>query len=133
MTWEAAFIRLACVRDELEASRFALGYAQRRIAAGEDVLEGVAGVKTAHLSRSASRIDATYTLRLFAEFEAILRDYLAVARPSPRRRRVRMELLLNRVAAICSIPYDALTQAHRVREHRNSLIHLADRPGQLTF
>ncbi|MDB5356933.1 MAG: hypothetical protein JWN24_3386 [Phycisphaerales bacterium] len=78
-------------------------------------------------------LEPTYTLRLFAEFEGILRDYWAIARPSPRRRLTRMEILMARVAARVNIPTDALAAADLVREHRNEIIHGGSGAQRLTF
>ena len=67
-------------------------------------------------------LEGTYTIRLFSEFEGILRDYLATNRPGrpvPRTAQV----LIDRCAAHASVPNDRRLAAHDVRNHRNSLVH----------
>jgi hypothetical protein len=123
MNWDEAFSRLTQVRNELEAARLALARAQRAIADGEAFPGSGSAVKPSHVDQCARHVELTYLLRLFAEFEGILRDYWAVARPAARRRRTNMEILLNRVAILCTVPYDTLQGAHQVREYRNLLTH----------
>lgn len=123
MHWEEAFSRLSGVRDEFEAAKFSVAYAQSGISAGEGVLKAGAAVKPSHLRRCAENLEMTYLLRLFAAFEGVLRDYWRVARPSPRPRRTQMEILIDRVAILCIIPSDTRDEAHEVREYRNSLVH----------
>lgn len=126
MDWNEAFARLNGVRDELEAARAAVAHTQAALRAGEAVLKGAVGVRPSHMARCGNNLQRTYALRLFAEFEGILRAYWAVARPvrvQDRRRRTSMETLLNRIAVICTIPFDVLDSAHDVRKYRNSLIH----------
>ena len=132
MTWDEAFSRLRDVRDELEAARFALAHAQAAIADGQDFLRASA-VKPSHVNQCASNLELTYVLRLFAEFEEVVRDYWNTVRPRRRPRRTNMEILLNRVAILCSIPYDTLQRAHAVREYRNTLVHAGGEGPLLTF
>lgn len=122
MDWKTAFSRLGGVRDELEAARLSVAHAQRALDAGEDFL-GRAAVKPSHVRDCARALEFTYLLRLFAEFEGVLRDYWRAARPSPRPRRTHISTLMNRVAIVCSIPADALADAHEVRDYRNALAH----------
>jgi len=132
MTWDEAFSRLTAVRDELEAARFSLRRAQEALQAGEDFLGHQSAVRPSHVRECARHLEMTYLLRLFAEFEHVLRDYWHTARPRAVRRRTRMEILINRIAAICAIPFDALENAHDVREYRNAIVH-SDEASRLTF
>jgi len=128
--WEA-FARLKSVQDELEAARFSVGATSR--AARADVTVLAEPIKPTPLRDCASNLELTYLLRLFAEFEAVVRDFWASARPSRRRRRTRMEVLMNRVAIECRIPADVLQKAHEVREYRNAAVHDRDRSGEFNF
>src|SRR5437868_14584300 len=85
--------------------------------------ESIRPLRPSHLRDCATNLELTYVVRLFAEFEAILRDFWAVVRARRRCRRTRMEVLMNRVAAECSLPWDALNKAHAVREYRNAIVH----------
>ncbi|HVT88633.1 MAG TPA: hypothetical protein VHD56_07270 [Tepidisphaeraceae bacterium] len=133
MARKEAFQRLGNIKDELEASRFAIECAQREIKSGKDTLKATSGVLPSHLRNCAANLEVTYSLRMFAGFEATLRKYLSAVRPSPRPRQTRMEHLMNRIATICSVPYDVLNQAHSVRKYRNEVIHQRELAGRLTF
>jgi len=121
MTWKEAFSRLDTVQDELEAARFALNLLQRALAQGEGVLAADSSIRPSHVRNCAKNLETTYLLRLFAEFEAVLRDYWAAARR--RSRRTQMEILINRVAILCAIPEEVMVRAHKVRDYRNEALH----------
>jgi hypothetical protein len=70
---------------------------------------------------ASARLDGTYVIRLFAEFETGLRLYWLAARKTDPPGRMRD--LLDGVAAARRIPYDQLKEAHVVRDYRNSLLH----------
>lgn len=72
--------------------------------------------------RNASeRLEGTYLIRLFAEFETALRLFWSASKGSEPPSRTRD--LLDGVAAKQKIPYDQISNAHRVREYRNTLVH----------
>ncbi len=66
-------------------------------------------------------LEATYLLRLFAEFEAGLRDVWenAYTRPTTPR----MTDLVEATAAYGDVPDDIKDSTHEVRRFRNSLVH----------
>ncbi len=68
-----------------------------------------------------NNLESTFFIRLYAEFEAGLRDawLLAFGRPTEPQ----MRDLLHAIAARCYIPHDWLDHVHEVREYRNALIH----------
>ena len=68
-----------------------------------------------------NNLEDTFLIRLYAEFEAGLRDawLLAFHRPTEPR----MRDLLHAIATRCYIPHDWLDRVHDVREYRNALIH----------
>lgn len=74
---------------------------------------------------ASAGLEATYLIRLFAEFETGLRQYWETIRStSPRTAD-----LLNGLAARCQIPQIPRNNAHSVRVYRNSLVHeRADTP-----
>lgn len=76
------------------------------------------------IRHAAERLEATYVIRLFAVYEAGLRQFWSIARGpvSPSRTRD----LLDGVAATRSIPYQQRIDAHAVREFRNTLVHVRD-------
>jgi hypothetical protein len=131
--WEA-FELLKSVQDELETAKFSVAVAARVVAADVTVLNALSyPIKPSQLRQCADNFELTYLLRLFAEFEAIVRDFWASARPTRRRRRSNMQVLMNRVAIECQIPAEVLQEAHDVREYRNAVIHDRSRMGELTF
>jgi hypothetical protein len=74
--------------------------------------------------RAAGRLEGTYIVRLFAEFETGLRQFWQAARQSEPPARTRD--LLDGLAATRQIPHDVLSRAHAVREYRNHLVHERD-------
>ena len=69
----------------------------------------------------AENREATYLVRLFAEFENGLRE--AWNRAFGESSHPKTMDLLNAVASRCRIPNDRLTEAHRARVYRNSVVH----------
>jgi hypothetical protein len=72
--------------------------------------------------KASGRLETTYLIRLFAEFETGLRLYWATIRDTEPP----TQHMLDGVAARCDIPPDRLAGAHAVREYRNSLVHERD-------
>jgi hypothetical protein len=71
---------------------------------------------------ASQKLEGTYVVRLFAEFESGLRQYWATRWTTEPR----VAELLNGLAARCGIPDLQLQNAHRVREYRNALVHERD-------
>ena len=71
---------------------------------------------------AVEHVDATYIVRLFAEFESGLRSWWLVERATEPR----TEDLINGVAARRRIADDLTTDVHSVRDYRNSLVHERD-------
>ena len=82
------------------------------------------GYKVRDVGQAADRLEGTYVVRLYSEFEAGLRTYWATLRDTQPPARD----LMNAVAARRRIPYDVLADAHAVREYRNLLVHEGDAP-----
>ena len=72
--------------------------------------------------KASGRLETTYLIRLFAEFEAGLRLYWATTRETEPP----TQHLLDGIAARCDIPPGRLADAHAVREYRNALVHEGD-------
>src|SRR5271168_4617279 len=68
------------------------------------------------IGHASEHLDATYIVRLFAEFETGLRLFWIVARASEPPSRTKD--LLDGVAATRRIPHEQLTNAHVAREYR---------------
>ncbi len=76
------------------------------------------------IKRASDRLDGTYLIRLFAEFETGLRLYWPTARRTDPPSRTRD--LLEGVAATRRIPSPQVVNAQAVREYRNALVHERD-------
>lgn len=119
--------RLALVRDEFEVSLAAARYAARswpRIAFEPEF----DGLHLRDLLRAAERLEDTYIVRLFSQFEALLAHHLAGTRRVQRVPRT-SEALINRVALMERLPNAMRHGAHRVREYRNAVVHPAGTPA----
>ena len=73
------------------------------------------------VQRCHEGLAGVYLVRLFAEFEGALREFWR--RGCGRRTSPPAEVLINRVAARCSVPRDDLAAAQEVRSVRNELVH----------
>jgi hypothetical protein len=115
---------LAAVESEYEAAKYAVGEMCHHARLDPTILDDSSVLLIPSMFRDCSlNLEPTFILRLFSEFEFILRDYLAFMRPSPRVRRTRMEILINRAATIEQIPHHIMMAAHQVREFRNRIVH----------
>ena len=79
-------------------------------------------LKLQDIVKASGRLEGTYIIRLFAEFETGLRLYWATIRETEPP----TQHLLDGIAARRGIPPDRLADAHAVREYRNSLVHERD-------
>jgi hypothetical protein len=84
------------------------------------ILEG--SLKLQDIVNASGRLEGTYIIRLFAEFETGLRLFWATIRDTEPP----TQHLLEGIAARRGIPPDRLAGAHAVREYRNSLVHERD-------
>jgi hypothetical protein len=76
-------------------------------------------LKFQDLVKASGRLEGTYLIRLFAEFETGLRLFWATIRETEPP----TQHLLDGIAARRGISPDRLAGAHAVREYRNSLVH----------
>jgi hypothetical protein len=113
--------RLRSVRDEYDAARAALALTQRRwpTAHAEPELDG----QTLDALRTAVKnLEATYTARLFFEFEGILRTQYPNSRPGgaiPRN----ADGLIGGLGRRYRIPPENRERVHEVRNFRHSVVH----------
>jgi hypothetical protein len=123
MTHQEAYRRFDEVRDEYHAARFALRRGLQVFQNDPAVFEVGSRdqVTLHHLESCIGNLQITYLVRLFAEFEAILRDYWLNGRN--RASTPRMVDLMNSVAAYCFMSNDDVQNAHEVRDYRNDVIH----------
>ena len=117
---DAGFERLRRVEREYLAARAALSYAEREWASIRHRDEW-SGRTLGQVAEALFRLEATYLIRLFAEFEAILRDYWPTVMTAPVPPRV--ETLVNRLGSRSRVPADVRTEVSAVQHYRNTLVH----------
>ncbi len=83
-------------------------------------------LKLRDIRNASARLEGTYVIRLFAEFETGLRLFWSAVRGADPPSRARD--LLDGIAATRRIAHDPLARAHEVREYRNSLVHEREDP-----
>lgn len=109
--------RIKAVEREYSATRFAV---ERLLeAARYDPSAWGHEFRSHDLDTAWTRLEGTYLIRLFAEFEASLRRFWATRKATTPP----AGDLLNGVGARCRTPHDQLSNAHHVRDYRNSLVH----------
>jgi hypothetical protein len=110
--------RIKSVEREYVVARFAADRLDQHARANPAVLHG--DLRLRDIQTLTERLEGTYILRSFAEFEQGLRNYL-------RAFRIRVpknaEPLINRVRDRAQIANDDTASAHEVRLYRNALIH----------
>ncbi len=132
MTQVEAFKKLTDVYDEYQAARQSLGVTLRAVQSNSKFyLHPGQGTTLHDLKQCAANLEITYLLRLFAEFEAVLRDYFSNG--WKHQTRPRMEHLMNAIGTHCKAVADDLYDAHEVRNYRNNVIHNHLRDPLLNF
>lgn len=117
--------RVKAVEREYSAMRRAADDLLRRVRI--DSSELGRDLRQRDLVRAADRLEATYVIRLFAEFETALREYWPVMRTTNPPNRV--SDLIDGLASTCRIGTDAVRRSHEVRQYRNALVHERDDTG----
>jgi hypothetical protein len=112
--------RIKSIERDHSSTRLALDRLLEEARRDPTILTG--DLEPQDLVKASGRLETTYLIRLFAEFETGLRLYWATIRETEPP----TQHLLNGVAARCDIPPDRLASAHAVREYRNSLVHERD-------
>lgn len=113
--------QLGSIRDEFTAARGSLEYVGRNWQQLVGEAEFVRS-RFSHVREALRNLEATYSIRLFSEFEAILQEHLTTSRPGIRIPGI-AEALINRVATHLRIPNEIRAAAQEVGEYRNSLVH----------
>lgn len=117
---EERIARLRAVQREFETASFAVGVLGQNLRADPSTLDEV-GLGLRDFRGVSANLEATYLVRLFAEFEAGLRRawmgaFRRVSHP-------RISDVIDAIATRRSIPQQWLDAVHAVRAYRNSLVH----------
>jgi hypothetical protein len=78
------------------------------------------GLKREDVRMLMNKLEGTYHLRLFAEFEQALRYYLRACKIRVPRN---AEPLIDRVRTRAKITHEITSKVHAVRDYRNTMIH----------
>jgi hypothetical protein len=109
--------RIKSIERDSSATRLALDRLLAEARRDPTILAGK--LKVQDVAEASGRLEGTYLIRLFAEFETGLRLYWATMRETEPP----TQHLLDGIAARRDIPPARLAGAHSVREYRNSLVH----------
>jgi hypothetical protein len=112
--------RIKSIERDHAAARLALDRLLEEARRDPTILTG--DLEPQDLVKASGRLETTYFIRLFAEFETGLRLYWATIRETEPP----TQHLLDGIAARCNIPPARLAGAHAVREYRNSVVHERD-------
>jgi hypothetical protein len=115
--------RLSAVDREYSAAELADEFLRAGIKADPTRLVE-RGLSPKDVNNFSDNVEATYFIRLFAEFESALRDvwangYNRTTEPPTR-------VLIDSVGARCNVSDTDVEAVHRVREYRNMLVHEGD-------
>lgn len=73
------------------------------------------------VERYRGELESTYLIRVYAAFEAGLRD--AWRHRFGRKTYPKMEVLIDCVRDLCGVPLELAESVHEVREYRNDVVH----------
>lgn len=128
-----AFERITSVLYEFEATHFSVARTLSEASVDANIIPAQSRFRPFHLRNASVNLEVTYALRIFAEFEAALQNYWAMASPASAARRMQMQTLMNRTAARRRIPAAIVAEAHEVRAYRNAVVHDRLRAPRLTI
>jgi hypothetical protein len=115
--------RLKAIEREFNVARLASERLTEFLRRDSSLLTGY-DLGGADVTAYVSHLEATYLLRLFAEFEACLRDWWRIGWKKGRAtRKPHTADLISQVAAKRSISSGDRDKVHAVREYRNALTH----------
>jgi hypothetical protein len=131
MQRSAAYDVLVRVQDELEAARFAVSAVLRdwHVHTSAARARAAGALTTEHLRRCRDHLEITYVLRLFAAWEAVLRDYWVHG--LGRRTDPDLKPLIDSLATRRNVDDRTLATVHSFRVFRNALVH--ENLGELRY
>jgi hypothetical protein len=116
--------RIKAVEREYITARLAMD--RLDLHAKDDPVILTGDLRVRDIASSSARLEGTYIIRLFAEFETGLRQFM---RAFKYRIPKSTAVLLNRVKDRVGISKDGAASAHAVRDYRNTLIHDRQQPA----
>lgn len=128
MRGEAAFAwmtRLKAVEREYNTTRMGMDRFHQQAAADPGILGG--DLRPRDILAVLDRLEGTYLVRLFSEFETALRHFLRFMK---LRQPNSTETLVNKVRDRVGIPHEFAADVHMVRDYRNTLVHDVERSAE---
>ena len=121
--------RLRAVQAEFDAMDTAIRYVNRHWQT-QNIHQEVGDLKPKDFSGARQNLEATYFIRLYAEFEGLLKDHLATNHPriiTPDRPKV--DWLISRIIQVegISVERPLRLRLDAVRDYRNSIAHRSRR------
>lgn len=119
--------RLRAVQMEFNSAREAIRYVLRNWQR-YDIYADLARLKPAHFDEASRNVEMTYFVRLYAEFEGILKDHLATNHPTVMiSDKPKVDKLISLVMKAEGFALDPTLRRKMddVRDYRNSIAHQA--------
>ena len=116
--------RLTLIRDEYDAAQASVSYAKRQWSQIQPEAE-FNNLNFSQVRQASIYLEATYVVRLFSTFEAVLREVLSLSPANKVDKRSAYDLI-NRSASKWRIASSVRDEAHRVRESRNIFVHRSE-------
>lgn len=91
------------------------------------------GLSHADIRRCQCNLEATYIVRVFAQFEATLRTFWRPPGKHAALPRTYIKHLMDKTATRTRMPHEVLQQAQQVRDCRNGLVHEEATGSQMTL
>lgn len=130
MRFPAAFSRLERIEREFRAAQLGLARLESD-AARDSRVTAERGLAPSEVRMARERLEQTYVVRMFAEFEATLRRLTRRLWPPAGLGRRGIKTIMDRLAARLYIVNDVLADAHSVRKFRNQIVHNAELTAEL--
>ncbi len=124
-----AYNRTARIATEFNSARHCVSYVLRLVQENELSAHAIPEATLGSLKNCFYHLEATYIVRLFAEFEGILRDYWQTLRNTEPI----VSIMIDRIGDRRVMTPGILGEAHSVRDVRNSIVHEAVETVALTF
>jgi hypothetical protein len=110
--------RLKAVQREYAVTRKAVDEFQRRVVDNPNLLTG--NLRRRDIVAASDKLEGTYVVRLFSEFETALKYFLTVKKIKVPKA---AEPLVKKVRDRARISDDDAGNVHLVRDYRNALVH----------
>jgi hypothetical protein len=125
--------RLRAVLRELDTARESLLYVNRNWQRN-NIFQEMPGQSAQQFIQTEQNVEVTYFVRLYAEFEGILKDHLATNHPQIRvLNKPKVDWLIGRIVQLENIPIEQPLRLKMddVRDYRNSIAHRSRRAASL--